>query len=164
MLVYMKSGFFIGLFVGVGVTLLVGFKRLPEQKLRLQPDVHYSWLTASNRRIDLSIEDEVFNLHVASHDQERAFFQVIVVDDQISTHHSLHYGTPVGDRENGVNLNSDAGEITNFTCTLNSEDSIVMLRDTNNDLHFDQLLEMGENPRKKTITYNYSQEPNSSID
>ena len=147
----------IGFFLGVTATLATGMWRFPEKKEKLKPDVHYTWLTTDDRRVDVDIEDGRLALHVGTHDQKRAFFQIQVIGNEISTYHSLNL-IERPNLEDGVNLDSKDGEVTNFTVKIRSEDTVEYLRDMDGDLKFDSMLGREKNKAKKAaIEYTYTE-------
>jgi hypothetical protein len=145
--------------------LTLGCWKAPDRKAQLEPNVLYSWHTGADRRVDLAVRNGELTLNVVTKDQQRGFYQIVVRDDEISTYHPLHYGSPPGDREAGVNLDSKSGKITKFMANL-GDDSHTLLIDTNDDLRFDQQ-RMFAPSRPSTLqkiewSYSKAEEPNKA--
>ena len=88
--------------------------------------------------------------------------ELIVLDDEIATYHSLKSRGATDGKERGVNLDSKAGKITKFMAAL-GDDHHTLLIDTNYDLRFDRMLSYSPT-RKRNIewTYSTSEEPNKA--
>ncbi len=153
--------FALGVFIGATAVLALGQWRVPDRKAQIESDVLYSWLTGADRRVDLAVQDSQFVLYVSTKDKRRDFFQVVVHDDDIQTYHSLHYGNPPVEAEDGVKLDSKAGKITIFTARLGVGQPLTLLRDTNDDLKFDTLIAPG---KRQTIEWSYSPMPVTTED
>lgn len=148
--------------VGIFATSSMAFWIVPEKKAKLEPDILYSWMTGKERRVDLAIQDDLLVLYVGDLKQDRPYFQLTVMDDEISTYHSLHYKDRGGEVEDGVNLNSVGGKITGFIATLRTPDSTKMLVDTNDDLLFDRVI--GNAKVRGTMRWEFQPQSTSATD